>query len=167
MSTHDITDPNAPLGWQCGDPGCREHGVAQFKPAMTAKSALTVTLKTEALRLAEDWHLGRRERKAALAFIGGLSTRILAALPEWTLIENKRLVLEVARVEVRDAEIARLRVGVAATIRRLASPLPPNRTEAVILLQRVLTPEVSDEDAIARAALVASEPDLPLGMEDL
>ena len=30
MIAHDITDPNAPLGWQCGDPGCREHGVAQF-----------------------------------------------------------------------------------------------------------------------------------------
>lgn len=27
---HDATDPNAPLGWQCGDPACREHGAARF-----------------------------------------------------------------------------------------------------------------------------------------
>ena len=39
MSAHDITDPNAPLGWQCGDPGCREHGIAQFE-ARQMKAAI-------------------------------------------------------------------------------------------------------------------------------
>jgi hypothetical protein len=24
---HGITDPNAPVGWQCGDPGCPDHGI--------------------------------------------------------------------------------------------------------------------------------------------
>lgn len=27
---HDVTDPNAPLGMQCGDAACRDHGVWRF-----------------------------------------------------------------------------------------------------------------------------------------
>ncbi len=30
MGRHAITDPSAPLGAQCGDTGCREHGVWAF-----------------------------------------------------------------------------------------------------------------------------------------
>jgi hypothetical protein len=26
---HGVTDPNAPIGWQCGDPGCPDHGLRQ------------------------------------------------------------------------------------------------------------------------------------------
>lgn len=28
--THDVTDPMAPLGWQRGDPACKEDGLARF-----------------------------------------------------------------------------------------------------------------------------------------
>lgn len=31
--SHGITDPTAPLGWQCGDAGCRQHGIAAMTPA--------------------------------------------------------------------------------------------------------------------------------------
>ena len=29
---HDITDPNAPIGWQCGDPACPVHGLQGAAP---------------------------------------------------------------------------------------------------------------------------------------
>jgi len=81
---------------------------------------------------------------------------LIAALDDWTLVPRVATADWTGSTKRADAEVARLRAGVATTIRRLASPLPPNRTEAIILLQRVLTPEVSDEDAIA--ALAPSEP---------
>jgi len=30
--SHDITDPTAPLGYQCGDPDCQEHGLTHAEP---------------------------------------------------------------------------------------------------------------------------------------
>ena len=47
----------------------------------TPEDALAAALKKEALRLADEWGLARRERNAALGFVGGLSTRLLVALP--------------------------------------------------------------------------------------
>ena len=132
-----------------------------------AEAALAAALRQiEATRKGGEYpHLGGGNQNR-------LAAAILAAEPRLTLADavpdaERQITLLQDIAADNEAEIARLRAAVALVVRRLASPLPPNRTEAVILLQRVLTPEVSDEDAIARAALAASEPDLPLGMEDL
>ena len=139
MSTHDIT-PRTGAGKRLLDD-------------LAGDTEGTVVLDAYRSGLAHD--IAAIEAEAALP---------ADALPEWTLIENKRLVLEVARVEVRDAEIARLRAAALQVI--VQSLLAPDgqavrvSVDAWHELNRAL-------GALNRAALAASEPDLPLGMEDL
>ncbi len=52
-TTHGITDPNAPLGWQCGDPACPSHGVSAVpEPPSAEPEGLDAETLAEAMHFA-------------------------------------------------------------------------------------------------------------------
>lgn len=51
--SHDITDPMAPMGYQCGDAACKEHGVARFTPDPHTEPRPGST--AEAVKAADDF----------------------------------------------------------------------------------------------------------------
>ena len=112
----------------------------------------------DAITAAEEHAMRAEATIARLAADEKLRRAIYSVWPGLAQNDTRRLVAAITAALPpcgHEAEIARLRAGVELTVRRLASPLPPNRTEAIILLQRVLTPEASDEEAL-RAALAES-----------
>jgi len=55
--SHGITDPTAPIGWQCGDPDCPQHGLAHGEAEAAAPPSGSLDVDAVRYALAKAaWH---------------------------------------------------------------------------------------------------------------
>jgi hypothetical protein len=81
--THDITDPNAPVGWQCGDSGCPKHGTAAVKETVIHPDDWVQAIDISGMR--------RVQRSAPPLYMSRLMWRIGgAARYLWHLVHGHR-----------------------------------------------------------------------------
>ena len=108
--THSITDPSAPPGWQCGDPGCAEHGI-RTAPRTAADIG---AIRERIARLGDRDDIWRVADVVTVAEVAALCDLIEAAAPKSAL---RRLV---AAYDAMDDEaiafwVQECRVVLAAT----------------------------------------------------